>query len=306
MSRSQTSIFTSSRWIAALTLGVAVPLLASLAAAQSRRGQQSPQPPSQREADGAQKISGRERPARGDDREDGGARRGGSPRQLSEQEIDKVIATAREIDASWAEMLEKMRAKDPVKLRERIGMVAGKLMGLSMLRERQPELYQVRVESFRLQRQIRKVIDQLAQARESKDQATEAVTLIQAQQLAGTLVDLELKARAYELVAIDKALKESRLKLQRDITERELRVQTTMQEIERGEMPKFGRPPEMPFGGEGMRSPWSRGEQGDQRDQRDQHDQRDQGNPNEPRRGDAGDQGRLKSVEAPAAPQANP
>ena len=48
------------------------------------------------------------------------------------------------------------------------------LIGLSWMRERQPELYKARVEDFRMQRQIRAAGERLKQAKDAGDAAAEA------------------------------------------------------------------------------------------------------------------------------------
>ena len=61
--------------------------------------------------------------------------------------------------------------------------------------------------------------------------------------------ELDVKARAYELVAMERALKDARKRLQSDIADREARLSEALEAVDRGEMPRFGRGPD----GEG---PW--------------------------------------------------
>ncbi|MEY4769512.1 MAG: hypothetical protein RIQ40_252, partial [Planctomycetota bacterium] len=70
----------------------------------------------------------------------GEGRRGGAGmrREITDEDINRIIATARDIDPAWAEGLEAMRAKDPAELRQRIGTQSRMLIGLSWMRERQP------------------------------------------------------------------------------------------------------------------------------------------------------------------------
>lgn len=196
----------------------------------------------------------------------GEGRRGGAGmrRDITDQDIDRIIATARDIDPSWAEGLEAMRAKDPAELRQRLGMQSRMLIGLSWMRERQPELYKARVEDFRMQRQIRTAGDRLKQAKDAGDAAAEAVALTEVRQAAQQQFELDMKARAYELIAMEKGLKEARRKLQADIQDREARLNEVVSAVQRGDAPKFGRMSEVPMsmliGGEGA---WPRREGGE-------------------------------------------
>lgn len=189
----------------------------------------------------------------------GEGRRGGPGmrREITDQDIDRVIATARDIDAAWADGLEAMRAKDPAELRQRLGMQARMLIGLSWMRERQPELYKARVEDFRTQRQIRAAGERLKQARDAGDEVAQAAALEEVRHAARQQFELDVKARAYELVAMEKGLKEARRRLQADIQARDARLQEIVDAVERGEAPKFGRMSEVPMsmliGGDGQR-----------------------------------------------------
>ena len=181
--------------------------------------------------------------------------RGGPRRELSDQDIDRIIATARDIDPAWGDGLDALRAQDPAALRQRLGSQARMLIGLAMIRDRQPDLYRARVENFRVQRQIRAATERLQKARADGDASAESAALAEAREAASREFELDVKARAYELVAMEKAMKDARKRLQADIAERDARIAEVISAVERGEMPRFGRGAE---GGEG--GWWRRGE----------------------------------------------
>ena len=185
-------------------------------------------------------------------------RRGGMRRELTDKDVDRIIATARDVEPAWADALESLRKEDPARLRQRLGAQARMLMGLSMLRERQPELYQARVDDLRVQRQLRAAVDRLKQARESGDADAEQATRSQIREFVDRQFELEVKARAHELVAMERALKEARKRLQTDIQDRAARTAEALEAAERGEMPRFGRASE----GEGGPWPWREGGRG--------------------------------------------
>ncbi len=185
------------------------------------------------------------------DAEQGGRRAGGpGRRELSEEDVQRIIATARDIDPEWGDALERLKGLDAGELRQRIGMQARRLMGLAWLRDRQPELYRSRVEDFRAQRDARRAVEAIRKAKESGDAVAEAEALAQAREAISRQVELDIKARAHELVAMDKAIKEAKQRLQTDIEGREQRVQAMLDAAGRGEMPPFGRDRE--FGGFGQ------------------------------------------------------
>lgn len=162
-------------------------------------------------------------------------------RELGERDLDRVIATARDIDPEWGDALESLRGSDPAALRQRLGSQARRLVVLSWLRERQPELYETRVEDFRVQRQVREAVERVRKARDAADAEGEALALAEARLSLERQVELDIKARAHELVAMDRALKEARQRLQDDIASRSRRVQQLVEQVQAGEMPRFGR-----------------------------------------------------------------
>jgi len=117
------------------------------------------------------------------DAEQGGRRAGGpGRRELSEEDVQRIIATARDIDPEWGDALERLKGLDAGELRQRIGMQARRLMGLAWLRDRQPELYRSRVEDFRAQRDARRAVEAIRKAKESGDAVAEAEALAQARE----------------------------------------------------------------------------------------------------------------------------
>jgi len=185
-------------------------------------------------------------------------------RELGERDLDRVIATARDIDPTWGEALESLRASDPAALRQRLGSQARRLVVLSWLRERQPELYETRVEDFRVQRQVREAVERLRTAREAADAEGETLALAEARRSLERQVELDIKARAHELVAMDRALKEARQRLQDDIAARSQRVQQLVEQVQAGEVPRFGRggPADMDGGPAPMPRRGGRGREG--------------------------------------------
>lgn len=222
--------------------------LCLMAVAQGRVTRQDP-PPARSERPG---IAPRR------DAEEGGRWSGGpGRRELSEEDMQRIIATARDIDPDWGEALDQLRGRDPAELRQRLGMQGRRLVGLAWLRDRQPELYKSRVEDFRAQRDARRAVEAIRKAKDAGDAMAEAEAMTQAREAIARQVELDIKARAHELVAMDKAIKEAKQRLQADIDGREQRVQSMLDAAGRGEMPQFGR--ERDFAGPGPGGDWDQG-----------------------------------------------
>ena len=184
----------------------------------------------------AQSARGNEGASRGNWRGGEGARR-----EISEEDIDRVIATAREVNAQWADELMKLRQSDPKALRERLAREARKLMGLSMMKEREPNLYRVRVEDIRVQNKIRELGEAWNVAQKNGDVAAQETLMKDIELNAHKQVELDIQARGFEFVALDKSLKDARKKLQDDIRDRDKTIADIIQTIRKGEDPKFGR-----------------------------------------------------------------
>jgi hypothetical protein len=169
--------------------------------------------------------------------------RDGARRDLSEEDIDKAIATAREVSAEWGDSLEQLRKSDPKALRDRLAREARRLMGLAMMKEREPQLYQVRLEDIRVQNRIHELTETLHAAKKSGDAAAQEAAMKEIEAGVRKQVELDIQARGFELVALDRSLKDARKRLQDDIRDREKTVAELMDSIRAGDEPKFGRRP---------------------------------------------------------------
>lgn len=165
----------------------------------------------------------------------------GARRELADEDIDRVIATARDVNPEWADALEKLRKSDPAALREKISREARKLMGLSMMKEREPKLYKVRVEDMRVQNQIRESSLSWNAAKKNGDTAAQELAMKEIEINVRKQVELDIQARGFELVALDRSLKDASKRLQDDIRDREKLITEMLEAIRKGEDPKFGR-----------------------------------------------------------------
>ncbi len=165
----------------------------------------------------------------------------GIRRELSDQEIDRVIATVRDVNEQWADELVKLRQSDPKALRERLAREARKFIALSLLKEREPNLYRVRVDDMRVQNQIRELGEAWNAAQKSGDASAQELLMKDIQANARKQVELDIQARGFEFVALDKSLKDARKRLQDDIRDRDQTIARIIDAIRKGQDPKFGR-----------------------------------------------------------------
>lgn len=158
-------------------------------------------------------------------------RRAGNRRALTVADVKDVILVANDVAPEWGASLQARLEENPDSLRESIGQNGRRLLGLAMLRERNPTLYTVKVKGLRCSRSLQAATDAYHEAvRDGR--AEDAGTLReQVRELVAQSLDLELQARAMELAALDKALKDLKSALQLEISTQEQRLQERLEEM---------------------------------------------------------------------------
>ena len=151
-------------------------------------------------------------------------RGGGGRRPITEADIETMFEIAESISPEWASELRTMMADDSETGRQAIMKSGRRLFGLVMLKEKKPELFETRVEELRVQFDIRKTYERYQAALKTGDAAVIVGYKASLTDLAAKIVDLELKARAMELAALDQAVQEMRMKLTKEIEESAERI----------------------------------------------------------------------------------
>jgi hypothetical protein len=190
------------------TILAAAALAASLAAVAGAQAPAAPPAPAQQQpkpADAAE--PGRDGIRRGD----GQRWRADGP--MPPEMADRIISVARDVSPGLAAELERSRNDSPDSMAQSMRQNARRLMGLAVLKERNPELYAIRVEELRLQLELRALGEQWRAATEAKDDARASQLAAQIDAKVRSQVDVDLKARAQELVALDAQLKSLREEL---------------------------------------------------------------------------------------------
>ncbi len=177
-----------------------------------------------------------------------------APENLTAEEIDEVIEVAAEISPEWGRALRARRDEDPQGLREAIASGGPRLVALSVLKRTHPELYAIRIEDLRLQNDLKALARDYRTALEAGGaQAAELEATLR--QKIGRQVDLDLRARAIELKALDAQLRQMVDELTQEARERTARVDKVLESIKAGEEPKPLVRPGLGGGMRGFRRP---------------------------------------------------
>lgn len=158
-------------------------------------------------------------------------------RVLSTEQMDRIIAVARDLSPELAARLDEARSRDADSFRAALGTQAKRLGSLAVLRERRPELYAIRIQELRLEAQVLALGEQLHSAIDAgrtDDAARLEATL---RPLVLSFVDSNLRSRAVELASLDAMMRELRIDLERDARQRTDTVEQWVKALRDGREP---------------------------------------------------------------------
>lgn len=158
-------------------------------------------------------------------------------RVLSTEQMDRIIAVARDLSPELAARLDEARSRDVDSFRAALGAQAKRLGSLAVLRERRPELYAIRIQELRLEAQVLALGEQLHSAIDAgrtDDAARLEATL---RPLVLSFVDSNLRSRAVELASLDAMMRELRVDLERDARQRTDTVDQWVNALREGKEP---------------------------------------------------------------------
>lgn len=196
-------------------------------AAQAQAPGAAPEPPA---AAKPPAPDGKPEPRRGD------ASRGRPDMPMSPEMVDRIIEVARDVSPDLARQIEERRNASPEEMTQAVRQSARRLVSLAVLKQRNPELYAIRVEDLRLQLELRALGEQYRAAVEAKDDARAKSLDAQIAAKARAQFDVDVRARAQELVALDQQVKTMREELVQEQREADAKV------AERAEATKKGLP----------------------------------------------------------------
>lgn len=163
---------------------------------------------------------------------------GGSPgRALGPEQMDRIVAVARDLSPDLAARLDEARSRDAEAFRTALGSQAKRLGSLAVLRERRPELYAIRIEELKLEAKVLALGEQLHSAVDAGRSDEAARLEAQLRPLALAFVDSNLRSRAVELASLDAMLRDLRVDLERDARLRTETVQAWVDALREGREP---------------------------------------------------------------------
>lgn len=148
--------------------------------------------------------------ARGDGARGEGGRRG----PMTPEMVDRIIEVADDVSPELGKLIREKRSASPEELSQAMRQNTRRLIGLAVLKERNPELYKTRVEELRVQLELRVLGEQFMKAQADGDKAAMEALSAQIDQKVTRQVDLDLKARAQELLVLSQQMDNLRHELE--------------------------------------------------------------------------------------------
>jgi hypothetical protein len=172
--------------------------------------------------------------APGDSQRGDGMRRGGGM-AMSAEMFEQVIAVAKDVSPEMGEKLEQLRDLPPEEKVQAMRQNARRLVTLVVLKKRNPELYDTRVKELRVQLELHGLGEKFMTAEAKKDSSAMATLGAEIEKKVKIQVELDLKARAQELRAMDQQLVDLKKELEVEVKERAGRVAERVEAIKKGQ-----------------------------------------------------------------------
>lgn len=145
-----------------------------------------------------------------------------------------IIEVARDVSPELLTMLEQARASDVSAFNEAVARAGKRLTALAVLRVRKPALYALRIEEIRVQGELEEAGSAWLAQRGAGGEAAALQSEARVRELAGRLVDLNLRSRGMELAEIDAVLRAMRSDLERDARQRNATVDQVVAGVREG------------------------------------------------------------------------
>lgn len=162
-------------------------------------------------------------------------------RRLNTDQIDEALSIIRELDPDRAERFERLRERDPRAFERALTTRARGITGLVWMKDRNPELYELKLDELRLDKQVR----DLGRAIRESDSVDRDSMIEELRGLVRQQVNLSLRVRAEELLMLENHVKSMRDQLRRDSVNLERtvadRVRRIMDRADRDDRPRAGR-----------------------------------------------------------------
>jgi hypothetical protein len=156
---------------------------------------------------------------------------GRGARDFSPEQIERLMQVVRDLDADRAARLEELRKSDPQRFAFALSRSGRHLLGLSLLKDRDPGLYELKLAELRLGQQVNRIAQEIHAARET---CSEGELDRLENMLRGRLreqSELNYRARGREIILLEDHLKSMREKLVNDITHRDELIEERLAEL---------------------------------------------------------------------------
>ena len=138
------------------------------------------------------------------------------PRDLSPELVEQILGVAAEVDPELAQQLESLRqAKGQVAFRRSVRH-ARHLLGLARLKERDPELYSMKVEELQIDAEIHRTLDALREARRTDSDSVGRLER-ELHRLVEKQVGISIAVRGRALIALKKHVAAMQEKIQQQL-----------------------------------------------------------------------------------------
>lgn len=143
-------------------------------------------------------------------------------RELTDDDLAKVIAVAREISPEWGTVIESRIKEDSAQVKSTLRTSGRRLLGMVALKERAPQVYQAKVAELRAQAETERAAKELDEAVASGAGDGGEVERLKSSLAASAerQIDATIAARRAELDALDARVKRLREELDADAARR--------------------------------------------------------------------------------------
>jgi hypothetical protein len=139
-------------------------------------------------------------------------------RELTDADLERVVAVAREVSPEWGETLAARAKESPEQVKEALRGGARRLLALTALKERAPKVFAAKVAELRAQGETARAVAELRRLESDAASTDAALAAARAalDQCAMRQVEATIAARAEELSALEQYIERMRKDLARD------------------------------------------------------------------------------------------
>jgi len=155
-------------------------------------------------------------------------------RELTDEDLARAVAVAREISPEWGDLIEDRIKQDATQVKSLLRTSGRRLLGLVALKERAPRVFDAKVAELRAQAECDRLFGKLAELRGGSDAKPEEVAAAKSalEGAAAKQVEATLEARRRELDALEERMKKLRADVEADAARRTELAQEVMRRLE--------------------------------------------------------------------------